>query len=244
MSVSAATFQPKDNLAEDAACLLVGAAVTLVLFLGLSHFQHGAPAAPAREVEDLRAVSLPPELPPPPPSTVTRGNETAEPLPLSAGLEASPSDSPVHIAVSPLTFDLPSTPATVPPEMSVTRVYPEFKPGAVESVSENHIYMEAEVDQFPRGIKRSLQFVPYSLRLNLTQIRVVLVMLLEKNGTASSVRVVKSSGSAALDEIAARSVKEDWVFTPALKRGKPVRCYVQQTVIWKFTPGNMLELGN
>ncbi len=244
MSASAATFRPKDNLAEDAACLLVGAAVTFALFLGLSHFQHGSTAAPVKEVEDLRTVVLPPDLPPPPPSTITTGNEDAAPMPLAAGLEASPSSSPVHIAVSPLAFDLPSTPATVPPEMSVTRVYPEFKPGADTGVSEKHIYMEAEVDQLPRGIKRSLQFVPHSLRINLTQIRVVLVMLLERNGTASSVRVVKSSGNAALDEIAARSVQEDWVFSPAIKRGKPVRCYVQQTVIWKFTPGSVLEAGN
>jgi TonB family protein len=244
MSVSAATFQPKDSLAEEAACLLAGAAVTLGLFLGLAHFQHASPRPPAEEIADLRAVSLPPELPPPPPSTITAGNEAAEPMPLSAGLEASPSESPVHIAVSPLAFDLPSTPATVPPEMSVTRVYPEFKPGAEVGVSEKHIYMEAEVDQLPRGITRSLQFVPHALRLNLTQIRVVLVMLLEKNGTASSVRIVKSSGNAALDEIAARSVREDWVFSPAIKRGKPVRCYVQQTVIWKFTTGSVLEAGN
>ena len=65
-----------------------------------------------------------------------------------------------------------------------------------------------------------------------------------KNGTASSVRVVRSCGTPALDEIAARSVREDWEFTPAIKRGKPVRCYVQQPILFKLTTGSLLDPGN
>ena len=233
----------KDSLAEEAGFLMAGAAVTLGLFLGLAHFQRNPRPAPAAPPEDLRAIFVPLE-PPPPPPPLSASSEPSAPAPLALGLEASPAESAVHLAVTPLTFDLPSTPVNTAIEINVARVYPEFKPGAEMSINEQSVYQEADVDQPPLAVKRSLQFIPHALRVNLTQIHVVLIMLLEKDGRVSSVRVVQSCGTAALDEIAARSVKEDWAFTPAIKRGKPVRCFVQQPILFKMIPGSLLEPSN
>jgi TonB family protein len=230
----------KESLVEEVVCLALGALVTLGLFLGLSHFQREVPPAPPVAVEDLRAVSIPLEPPPPPPNPAYQ-NESPAPLAFSTGLEASPADSPVKIAVGPLAFDLPAIPVDVPADVHIARVYPEFKPGADLSVSEQHIYQEVDVDQLPRATKRSLQFIPPALRVNLTQIRVVLLILMERNGKAGSVRIVKSCGVPALDQIVVRSVREDWEFSPAVKRGKPVRCLVQQAILIKMLPGSLLE---
>jgi len=240
MSAPALPYLPKDSLVVEAACLLAGAAVTIGLFFGLARFSRTeAPVRPP-EVEDLRAINLPLETPPPPPNPVATSDVLA-PAELSTGLEASPGTSPVHLAVSPLAFDLPPASPPVLSEINFTRVYPEFKPGANLAINEQQIYQEADVDQLPRATQRSLQFIPHALRINLNQIRVVLVVLMERNGKASSVRIVKSCGTPALDDIVARSVREDWVFSPAIKRGKPVRCYIQQTFIIKLTPGSPLE---
>jgi len=37
-------------------------------------------------------------------------------------------------------------------------------------------------------------------------------------------------------------VKEEWVFSPAIRRGKKVRCMVQQAVWYKWTDGNKFTL--
>ncbi len=238
------TFWLRENPLEDAGCLVAGAAVTLGLFVTLSLSQHHNRAAPAADIEDLRAYALPPELPPPPPTTAqATGGDAAAPMPLATGLEASPSDSAVHLAASPPQVELPPLPATVPAEIAISNSYPAAKPSAAISISEQQIYQQAEVDQLPRATKQSIQFIPRALRVNLpAQIRIVFILLLEKDGHASSARVVKSSGVPALDELIARSVREDWEFSPAIRRGKAVRCFVQQSYLIKFEAGSPLEV--
>lgn len=239
MSAPAASLIPRDSLAEEAASLAVGAAVTLGLFLGLAHFEHGT-RPPEPEIEDLRAVTLLPEPPPPPPVPQTSA-EPAEAALAVTGLEVGAEDSPVKIAVSPLEFDLPPLPQAAPLEIRPAQVHATFRPSLDLSSDTQRVYQEADVDKIPKAIDRSLQMVPRHVRRDAAQLAVVLLFLIEKDGRASSVRVIKSSGNPAFDEIAARSVKEDWTFSPAVKRGKPVRCLVQQPVRFKWNQGSVLE---
>jgi len=235
----------RDSAAETAASVAVGAVATLALFGALSFSQTRPTPPPAPLPDELHAASIPAELPPAPPSAET-GSDAPAPVsllaPVATGLEESPSSSSLKVGVSPMQFDLPSLPATVPEEIGIARSYPTVRPGTDVAVSEAHIYRQVDVDQRPQPIKRSLQFIPHSLRVNLRQIRVVLVLLIEKNGRPSSVRLAQSCGTPALDEIVMRSMREDWEFSPALKRGKPVRCLVQQAFLIKFEAGSVLEV--
>lgn len=244
IAVPADLFLLRESAVDTAVSVFAGLLATAGLFAALSFAQtrHVASAPPAAPPEELRAFTLPPEPPPAPPSSTS--GETGEPvtlMPLATGLAENPSDSSLKVGVSPLQFDLTSLPATVPEEISIARSYPTVRPNTEVALSESHIYRQIDVDQRPQAIKRSLQFIPHSLRVNLYQIRVVLVILMEKNGKASSVRIAKSCGTPALDDIVVRSVREDWEFSPALKRGKPVRCLVQQAFLIKFDSGSLLE---
>jgi TonB family protein len=47
----------------------------------------------------------------------------------------------------------------------------------------------------------------------------------------ADVKVVKSSGEAEVDEIVTENIRT-WGFSPAIKRGKKVRCLLQQPYIF------------
>jgi hypothetical protein len=53
--------------------------------------------------------------------------------------------------------------------------------------------------------------------------------------------VVESSGNAKFDEIFARTVRDQWLFSPAIRRGKKVKCLAQQWFRVNFTSGSPFE---
>ena len=217
------------NPAQTALCIALGAGFTLALFMGMAHFssirQNAAPAA----IEDLRTVALPFEPPPPPKVTPT----DPEPVPdmgTVTGFDFSPSDSPVKIAVSPPSFnDLVSTSQVAPPAtIRIGQLNGEFKPKMGLAISPQHVYQRTEVDYPPTVLFRAVPPVPHRLFGDATELRVTLLFVVEPNGAITSVRVAKSSGIPDVDAIVTDSVQNDWGFAPATKKGKKVRCILEQ----------------
>ena len=57
-------------------------------------------------------------------------------------------------------------------------------------------------------------------------------------GAVTAIRVVKPSGNAEFDTIVVECVRDEWVFSPAVRKGKKVKCLVQQLVWYKWTAGS------
>jgi TonB family protein len=66
---------------------------------------------------------------------------------------------------------------------------------------------------------------------------VTLLFVVDANGAAGNVRVVKTSGNPEFDALIIENVKE-WEFSPAIKKNKRVKCLVQQPVVVKWSSGS------
>jgi len=206
-----------------------GLGFTFLLFFSLAHLEDSGAKAPADDIAELRLVSLP-LAPPPPPPTVESNPPPPEVQPF-AGIELGASDSPVHVAVVPPDLEILVQTAPLPPRalLPFGRFHTEFKPRVEVAGDVRHdVYRESEVDQRPIALVRTVPPIPSYLFGENNSLRVQLLLLIEPNGSVTSARIVSSSGQPEFDEIVAETVKEGWEFSPAIRRGKPVRCLAQQ----------------
>ncbi len=224
---------PRQSAGEDFLGLLIGAGFTFALFLGLARFEHFGAAQPVAAIEDLRIAAIPFDPPPPPPRPVEQVPEADVPL---AGLEIAASDSPVSVAVVPPDLErLMSTSPTLPRAKVQFGALPaELKPKLDTSFDVRHVYQESEVDQKPHSLVRTVPPIPPEVRGAAPTLRVEVLLLIGVDGRAENVRVVGSSGNARFDAIVADTVRDEWVFSPGLRRGKKVRVLAHQAVRVNF----------
>jgi TonB family protein len=218
--------------------LLLGAGFTLLLFLGLAQIKSTAPEAPPVDLLDLPSVALPMEVPPPLPELAPP--ESAAPVTEMAAFESGDTSSPVKITVAPPEISaLLPVHASAPSLKVINRVLPaDLKPRMDVAPDFQRIYQQSEVDQRPKVISESNPFIPPVVRRNATRLRVVLLFVIDTTGSVASVRIVESSGNAPFDQIVADCIKDKWMFSPAIKKGKRVKCMVQRAIIvnWKLSP--------
>jgi TonB family protein len=62
--------------------------------------------------------------------------------------------------------------------------------------------------------------------------------VVDAEGGVTGIRVLKPSGNAKFDSIVLESVRDEWEFSPAIRKGRKVRCMVQQLVWYKWTEGS------
>lgn len=220
-----------------------GAGFTFLLFFAMAHLEHvGTGEAPA-EIEDLRMAAIPFEPPPPPPRPAEPAPPPVEMPPL-AGIELGASDSALRIAVVPPDLETLVQATPTPPRALVpfSHFHTEFKPHVEVQADVRHVFQESEVDKVPTAIVRVAPAVPNHLFGDARSLRVVLLLLIEPNGRVSSARVSQSSGRPEFDTLVAQTVKESWEFTPALRRGKKVRCLAQQPFRVNLGGGSPYEL--
>lgn len=220
-----------------------GFGFTFALFLGLAHIENFGPDQPPAPIEDLRAVAFPLEAPPPPP----RRDEpvvTPEPALPFAGIDVGASDSPVRITVVAPDLEalIPATREAPRAVMQPGYLPTEFKPRLDTALEERRIYQVSEVDQLPTAILRVAPAVPGSLFDQTGMLHVVLLVVIDKDGSVASVRLGRSSGQPVFDEAAMETVRTRWEFTPAIRRGKKVRCLAQQSVRVRLAGGSRFEL--
>lgn len=208
---------------------IAGLAFTLFLFLGLAHLENVHPAPPGPEIADLRAVSVPLEAPPPPLPPAEQA-PPPEPMPALTGIELGASDSPVRIAVVPPDLEALLPSSRQPPRAVIQPGYlhTEFKPRMDTQAELRHIYQISEVDQPPQALVRVAPAVPASLFGDARMLRVMLLVVIDADGSVASVRIGRSSGQPVFDEAAMETVRTQWEFTPAVRRGKKVKCIAQQ----------------
>jgi TonB family protein len=68
-----------------------------------------------------------------------------------------------------------------------------------------------------------------------------MLIIVNTKGGVDNVRVIDSSGNPEFDAILIRDVRESWVFKPAAKKGRRVRCLLQQTVRVNWEAGSPFE---
>lgn len=220
-----------------------GLAFTLLLFLGLAYSENVRPSQPDAAVVDLRAVSIPLEAPPPPPR-LTEAPPPPDTLPALAGLDAGASDSPVRIAVVPPDLEA-LVPSTREPPRAVIQpgfLTADFKPRAGIQAEDRRIYQVSDVDQPPRAVVRVAPAVPSDLYGDARSLRVVMLVVINADGSVASVRVLQPSGQPIFDRAAMESVKTFWEFTPAIRRGKKVKCLAQQALRVNLGSASPFEL--
>jgi TonB family protein len=225
-----------DDLAEEAFCLLLGGCLTFGLFFGIARFESVRPVAPPAEIEDLRVMSAVTELPPPKPEEHTEDDNT---MPLT-GIEIAASESPVKISVVPPDLDKIIPSEEIPPRATIqfNQLMTELKPTAGISGDFEHIYQQNEVDEVPKALVKTIARITKRTRDGAMQLRVTLVLVIDTVGAVTSIRVLKPSGNPKFDDIVLQCVRDEWEFSPAVKRGKKVRCMVQQLVWYKWTEGD------
>jgi len=219
----------REAAVDETLSVVLGAGFTLALLWGMAFVDKVRPPEAADEVQDLRAYAIPFEPPPPLPQVTQPAEAPEMALPLS-GIELGASDSPVSIGVVPpdLEFMLPAVSSVPRAAVPYSLAHTDLKPRATADLELSRIYQESEVDQKPRGIVRVAPNLPSSVIGNASTLRVVLLLLIDPKGRVESVRVVESSGKPRVDAIVARTVKEEWLFSPAVRRGKKVRVLAEQ----------------
>ena len=217
---------------------LLGAGFTLLLFLGLAWLKSNGPDIPQAELIDLPSVAMPMEVPPPLPELAPP--DTAAPVTEIAAFESGDTSSPVKVTVAPPEISALLPIHTAAPSLKViNRILPaNLKPRMDVSTELQRIYQQSEVDQRPKILSESNPFIPPVVRRGASTLRVTLLFVIDATGTVESVRIVESSGNAPFDEIVADCVKFKWVFSPAIRRSKRVKCMVQRAIIvnWKLSP--------
>lgn len=212
--------------------LLLGAGFTFGLFLGIAHFERTAEAAPPRELDDLRIATVHFE---PPPKTAAPVESSAQANP-QPGFDLAPAESPIKVAVGIPDFSTllpddrskaPTAPAVLAPRLG------EFKPKSELQFDAQHIYQKSEVDRPPTVLDRPTPSISDRVREGAASLRVTLILVIDAKGVPGHIRLTKSSGNSKFDSLMLQSI-EQWVFLPALKGGKKVRCMIEQgiTVNW------------
>jgi TonB family protein len=232
---SAGTSRSPSSLVDEGLSLLAGAGFTLLLFATMARFEGGGRHAPAPVMEEVREVSLPLDVPPPPPVP------EAEPQPdatVITGIDVVAEESPVRIAVTVPILEPLTVPLAPQARIQTYAVYKDLKPRMDLSAETQHVYQQSEVDQRPVVLIKTAPLIPSNVRKGARALRVKLLFLVETDGTTGGVRILKSSGNGAFDAITAKCIREEWVFSPAVKKGKKVRCLVEQAinVKWESSP--------
>jgi TonB family protein len=229
------------NLADEVLCLLLGSALTLGLFIGVAHFEDVKAVAPPPEIEDLRTA--PAVFEPPPPRAEERPEQAEVVAPLT-GLEIGASDSPVRLSVVPPDLDKIIPPTDIPPRATIQfgQLLSDLKPKSGPSGEFQRIYQQNEVDQPPAAVIKTIANISRRIREDSSSLRVTLVLVVDTQGAVTSIRVLRTSGNRAFDSIVLECVRDEWVFSPAVKKGRKVRCMVQQLVWYKWPEGSKFSI--
>lgn len=220
---------------------VIGLGFTIALFAGIARFEDAGRMAPALEIEDLRVMSIPLDAPPEKPVVVQP--EYAPPAPL-AGIEIAPAESPVKITVlePDLAALMPDVEMAPSANILTEQVYTSFKPQIDSGTGDfERVFQQYEVDEKPSVLARPNPHVPAFVRGKAKTLRVLMLIVVDAKGGVDSVRVIDSSGNPEFDAILVRDVREAWVFKPASKKGRRVKCLLQQTVRVNWTAGSPFE---
>jgi protein TonB len=221
---------------------LGGLACAGLILIALAFLRAPGESPPATEVNTARLVTLPYDEPPPPPREQAR----PEPGPIVGPmrLEIAPEAvSAVHIQVP----DFPLLDAELPPPPARAVVAARFDPAtsiarpmAVDDPSAVRIFSRNEVDQRPMVVYRVAPKLSDKRVSKMATPRVVLLLVVNTDGSVGDVRVMQGSGEEDFDQTMIETIRE-WRFSPAILKGRKVRCWVEQKVSVKLSGATPFE---
>jgi TonB family protein len=225
---------------------VAGAGITLCIFLTISRFlrmqEETPPATLVSDDLDKIAVALPP--PPPPPRAeepMPAVTELSENIPL--GFAEAPSDSPVKLSPSPPDFEKLLPMSQTPTQVAARAISLDlsFKPAMDVTFDVDRVFQRSEVDKPPVVLSRSMPDVPITILGDTGSRSVVVLFVVDAHGAPGKVRILQSSNDAEFDALIAENIPE-WTFAPAIKKGRPVRCIVQQRITVQRPHRDILSL--
>lgn len=230
----------------NAISFILGTGFTLGLFLSIGHFlraQEDAAEAPST-IDDLETVTVAMPPPPPPPKSEEKpmvAPELSEAIAL--GFAEEPSASPVKIAPSPPNFEelLPMMQTPTQVVAGTVGLESDLKPTLSLTFDENRVYQKSEVDKPPVPTSRVEPSVPARLLGESRKRTTVLLLVVDTRGVVGNIRILRSSDNSEFDEIVAQAVGE-WTFSPAIKKGKAVRCLIQQQITVQMEQRDIFSL--
>jgi TonB family protein len=232
----------KARMVEEALYVLAGAGLTLALFGAMAHFEIGGAPVPTPAVEDLRVASA--LFEPPPPKVEEKPEQKVDEVMPLTGIEIAPSDSAVRIAVVPpdLSKIIPAT--DIPPKanIEISQLFADLRPRSGMAGDYDRIFKPSEVDKAPAAVIKTIAHISHRVRENSDELRATIELVIDAKGGVLSVRVLRSSGNVEFDTIVAECARREWVFTPAVRRGKNVKCLVDQVVWYKWATGSPFKL--
>ena len=222
-----------------------GLLATAVIFGVLAAVRHEPELAPAAPPESLRRAAPPPQPPPAPPRSenpraAEQPGAVVFPSPIRSAIPLAPetSDSVIRVrAVAPQRTE------EVRPDLAPQF---DFAPGAFQpgtAARENdpdRVFHSSEVDQPPVAQSQKLPRIGRQLFDETPRPRANLLYIVNARGFVEKVWVLRTSGNAEFDARLTAAVAE-WVFRPALKGGRSVRCMIQQDLVVRFSSGSPFE---
>lgn len=216
--------------------VIAGTGFSIGLFVSIAQFLSVHEQAAPQVEDDLETLTVAAFLPPPPPPRLderpTVVEEVRDAVPL--GISEEPSASPVKIAPSPpgpLAYEqlLPISQLPTHVVAGIIGIDTAVKPAIDVTFDSDHVFQKSEVDKPPILISRSDPSVPARLREDNKVLSVIVVFVVDTQGVVGKTHILRSSDNSEFDAIIAANIGE-WRFAPAIKKGKPVRCMVQQLV--------------
>jgi TonB family protein len=229
------------SAADEAVSLLVGAVFTLGLFTCMAHFESAGSTDSAPAIEDLRSVAA--VVKPPPQKVEIKQQPEEQVMPLT-GIDIAASESPVRISVVPPDLEKIIPASDVPPKVAIqfSQLFADLRPKADISGDLNRIFRPSEVDKAPVAVFKTIARVSRRARDDADALRTTLELVIDTEGYVASSRVLKSSGNLEFDTIVEQCVRREWVFSPAIKNGRKVKCLVDQLVWYKWTEGSPFKI--
>jgi len=214
-----------------------GAGFSFVIFFAIAEARRIGPVKPPPALDDIVSIAVSLTPPPPPPPEEHFRDEGA--IPNSVQMDRAPADSPIHVDAVPIALEAMAAPVIRAVAVIPTGFSPRLLRDDMEFDS-NHVWEPTQVDQRPYPIFRKIPDIPASLMRTIKDPRITLMFVVNADGTVENMRVIRPV-EPTFDELVTDAIKE-WQFSPAVKKGHKVRCWVEEPVLVKSPYSSPFEL--
>jgi protein TonB len=221
---------------------LGGLACAGLILIVLTFLRAPRESGPVAEINTAHLVTLPFDEPPPPPreQAPPEPGPIVGPMRLEISREAA---SAVQIQVPellPLDTEMPPPPARAVVAARFGLPNSIARPVDIDDLSARRIFSRNEVDQPPVVVYRVKPKLSEKRVSKMTTPSVVLLLMVDTDGSVGDVRLMHGSGEEDFDQTVTEAIRE-WQFSPAILKGRKVRCWVEQRVTVKVSDATPFE---
>lgn len=214
-----------DRAAHPSAILshLGGLATTATIFALLAWSTGEPDEEESVNFDEVHAVSLL-DLPPPPKSEELPEQPPAAVNPLLL-LAEERTGSDFRLPAAPIVPKfVPQATGRIQFDFSMDAMKPSL---AGPEVEPRHVFERSEVDELPRAILKKSPRLTTTMTKDLKARSLRFLFIVDVDGSPEQVRLLSSTGDEIVDSLCLQAMNA-WRFTPAIRKGKKVRCWVEQ----------------